>query len=39
LLIEIERKYAGRLAFRADPTYHHERYTIVDSNTGQELKG
>jgi ribonuclease G len=39
LLIEIERKYAGRLTFRSDPTYHHERYTIVDSNTGQELKG
>ena len=24
LLVEIERKYAGRLTFRADPAYHHE---------------
>jgi ribonuclease G len=38
LLIEIERKYAGRLTFRADPTFHHERYMIVDVQTGTELK-
>lgn len=38
LLIEIERKYAGRLTFRGDPTYHHEQFTITDANTGQELK-
>src|SRR6267143_557660 len=25
LLVEIERKYAGRLTFRTDPTYHHEK--------------
>src|SRR5580704_3014302 len=38
LLVEIERRYAGRLTFRADPTYHHEKFTITDANTGQELK-
>ena len=38
LLVDIERKYAGRLTFRRDPTYHHEKFTITDANTGQELK-
>ena len=39
LLIEIERKYAGRLTFRGDPAYHHEQFMVTDANTGQELKG
>ena len=38
LLVEIERKYAGRLTFRSDPTYHHEKFTILDGQTNQELK-
>ncbi|MDB6149608.1 MAG: cafA [Chthoniobacter sp.] len=38
LLVDIERKYAGRLTFRSDPTYHHEQFVITDANTGQELK-
>src|SRR5262249_44758231 len=38
LLVEIERRYAGRFTFRADPSYHHEKFTITDANTGQELK-
>lgn len=38
LLVEIERKYAGRLAFRPDPTYHHEQFLITDARTGAELK-
>ena len=38
LLVDIERKYAGRLTFRTDPTFHHEKFTIMDANTGQELK-
>jgi ribonuclease G len=37
-LIELERRYGGRLTFRGDPTYHHEKFTITDSNTGAELK-
>src|SRR6266705_308212 len=38
LLVELERRYAGRLMFRGDPTYHHEKYLITDANTGAELK-
>jgi len=38
LLVDIERRYAGRLAFRADPTFHHERLMITNAITGEELK-
>jgi ribonuclease G len=38
LLVDIERKYAGRLTFRGDPTFHHEKFMITDANTGQEIK-
>jgi ribonuclease G len=38
LLVEIERKYEGRLTFRSDPSYHHEKFTILDATTNQELK-
>ncbi len=38
LLIDIERKYAGRLSFRSDPTSHQEKFIITDANTGAELK-
>jgi len=38
LLVEIERKYAGRLVFRTDPTFHHEKFVILDGQTNQELK-
>jgi len=38
LLIELERRYAGRLMFRGDPTYHHEKFIVTDANTGAELK-
>jgi ribonuclease G len=38
LLVELERRYAGRLMFRGDATYHHERFVITDANTGVELK-
>ena len=37
-LVELERRYAGRLMFRGDPTYHHEKFVITDANTGAELK-
>lgn len=37
-LVELERRYAGRLAFRGDPTYHHEKFVITDAKTGVELK-
>src|SRR6201993_5625758 len=38
LLVDIERKYAGRLTFRTDPTYHHEKFVLLDAQTNQELK-
>ena len=37
LLVDIERKYAGRLTFRGDPTLHHEKFTILDAMTNVEL--
>ena len=38
LLIELERRYAGRLMFRADPSFHHEKFILTDASTGAELK-
>jgi ribonuclease G len=38
LLVELERRYAGRLLFRGDPAFHHEKFTITDATTGAELK-
>jgi ribonuclease G len=38
LLIELERRYAGRLMFRGDPAYHQEKFTITDATSGAELK-
>jgi ribonuclease G len=37
-LVELERRYSGRLMFRGDAAYHHEKFTITDANTGTELK-
>lgn len=38
LLVDLERKYAGRLTFRSDPTYHQEQFLISDAKTEAELK-
>jgi ribonuclease G len=38
LLVDIERKYAGRLTFRTDPTFHHEKFLILDGSNNQELR-
>src|ERR671934_3023801 len=38
LLVELERRYAGRLVFRGDPSFHHEKFIVTDANTGAELK-
>ena len=37
-LIDIERRYAGRLVFRAGPTFHQEKFVISDAKTSEELK-
>jgi len=38
LLIEIERRYACRLTFRSDPSFHHEQFLITDAVSGSEMK-
>ncbi len=38
LLVELERKYAGRLTFRADPMTHIEKYTISNTATNETLQ-
>ncbi|HEY0370158.1 MAG TPA: Rne/Rng family ribonuclease [Chthoniobacterales bacterium] len=38
LLVELERRYAGRLMFRGDPSYHHEKFMVTDAQSGAELK-
>jgi ribonuclease G len=38
LLVEIERKYEGRLTFRSDPALHHEKFTILNAMNNQELR-
>jgi ribonuclease G len=38
LLVDIERRYGGRLSFKPDPTLHREKFVITDANTGEELK-
>jgi ribonuclease G len=38
LLVELERRYVGRLMFRGDPAFHHEKFVITDATTGAELK-
>jgi ribonuclease G len=38
LLVDIERRYAGRLTFRSDPTFHHEKFVITNGISGEELK-
>jgi ribonuclease G len=38
LLVELERRYAGRLMFRGDPTFHHEKFIVTDATSGAELK-
>ena len=37
-LVDIERRYAGRLTFRSDPSYHQEKFMIVNAVSGEELK-
>jgi ribonuclease G len=39
LLIDIERRYGGRLSFKPDPSMHREKFILTDANTGEELKG
>jgi ribonuclease G len=38
LLVDIERRYGGRLSFKPDPTMHREKFIITDATTGAEVK-
>ncbi len=38
LLVELERRYEGRLIFRADGAFHHEKFMVQDAATNNELK-
>ena len=38
ILIDLERKFQGRLSFRVDPKFHHEKFMVLDATTNQELK-
>lgn len=38
LLIELEKKFYGKLSFRADPVFHLEQFKIVNLKTNEELK-
>jgi len=38
LLIELEKKFYGKLSFRADPAFHLEQFKIVNLKTNEELK-
>ncbi len=37
-LVEIERRYAGRLSFRSDPTFHQEKFLIINALNNDELR-
>ncbi len=37
-LVDIERRYAGRLSFRADPAFHQEKFLILNAVTNDELR-
>ena len=37
LLIELEKRYFGKLSFRADPAMHAEQFKIVNVTTNEEL--
>jgi ribonuclease G len=37
LLIDMEKKYFGKLSFRGDPAFHAEQFKIVNVADNQEL--
>lgn len=37
LLIDIERRYGGRLSFKPDPAMHREKFIILDAASNEEL--
>ena len=37
ILIELEKRYFGKLSFRSDPAFHAEQFKIVNVSTDEEL--
>lgn len=37
ILIEMEKKFFGKLTFRADPAFHAEQFKILNATTNEEL--
>jgi ribonuclease G len=37
LLIDLEKRYFGKLSFRADPVFHAEQFKIVNVTTNEEM--
>jgi ribonuclease G len=37
LLIELEKRYFGKLSFRADPAFHSEQFKIINVATNEEM--
>jgi ribonuclease G len=37
LFIELEKKYYGKLAFRAEPNFHAEQFKIINAVTNEEM--
>jgi ribonuclease G len=37
LLVDLQRRHAGRLAFRSDPNLHYEEFKVFNALTDQEL--
>jgi ribonuclease G len=37
LLIELEKRYYGKLSFRADPAFHAEQFKIINAVTNDEM--
>jgi ribonuclease G len=37
LIIEMEKRYFGKLSFRPEPTFHAEQFKIVNATTNEEL--
>jgi ribonuclease G len=37
LIIEMEKRYFGKLSFRGDPAFHAEQFKIVNVATNEEL--
>lgn len=39
ILIEMEKRYFGKLSFRPDPAFHAEQFKIVNVTTNEEMAG